>query len=311
MSNIRVKIKGTVPEPTVTGTGRMEASPPAVEPAPAAPMPRQEVGFSHEEAAVMVREGLAQMSQHDYPTPMPDGFQATVDANAAANATLSERMLSVTDGALEEVAVTAVASVRRAATPFLTRFADLKEAFGKGELTPKGYQARVHALKTEMNTALEEQAFGPQEQKLAATELRYKQYARVTPPNDAQRLEATTIAAELPHLAPKHALPRVAEVLQKGIRADNFGVVRALLPYLKTRLEEPGTSYYGNQDVFAMVRAMESSLSDWHHTVGTARLQQVQAFRYELYRLKEMTEEGLGDVTKGFGFPSMLRLLRT
>src|SRR2546425_531126 len=94
MSDVKVKLKAKLQEPTVEVAGRFEAAPPAAEapkvpensgisaaPVPA-PMPRQAAAFSKAEVDEMVRDGIADMSKHEFSTPMPADLQTLVDARA-------------------------------------------------------------------------------------------------------------------------------------------------------------------------------------------------------------------------------------
>ncbi|HEV8263733.1 MAG TPA: hypothetical protein VGQ06_02200 [Gemmatimonadales bacterium] len=240
------------------------------------------------------RETIAWVSQRN-PTPLPADLETALAAQAKEKARIVTGILSQDDPDLAGAVATVMPLLRRITEPFKERMQAIREEQRTGQLTPKGVHQRLAALQEQLQQVQEDQVFGPVERRLQAAEQKYESFLSPPTLTPKHRETATAVAAELQHLAPSHGLPRVAEVLRDAAKANEFGTVSALLPFLKSKIETKGSEWYGSDEAFAMVRRMEDAAVSWQRPVGEARLQIVKDLQWKLSQLRQASVETHGD----------------
>jgi hypothetical protein len=226
------------------------------------------------------------------------GLEEALAQRTAAHDQLFGQMIDQPDGDLAGILATGADTVRRIAAPFRERAAAIMADVQAGVLTPYGASQRAEALKQAFAQQLDEQGINPMKNTLAAAAQRFTGMLVTPAPTDQQRAAATAIAQELQLLTPQRGVIRVGEVLTQAAKSDDFGVVRVLLPFVRSLLEREGSAWYGSQAAFALVVSAEEALRPWMLDVGESRLEDCQWLEYQLGSLRQAAIESYGDIDR-------------
>jgi hypothetical protein len=242
-------------------------------------------------------ETIARLSEHTAKIDLAP-MHAALDARTAEHDRQAAAMVEAPDGDLQRVLEMGPAEVKRVSTPFRERWIELEGEVRNGLLTQAGYQQRREALKVAHAEALDAAVFRPMQNLLAAAGQRFTGFLS-TPAASAQtQASATAIAGELRLLTPARGLQRISEVVQQAAQSDDFSVLRALLPFVRSLIESKDSGWFGDEGAYELVSRVEEAARPWIRDVGESRLADVAWLQYQTESLRQAALEAGGDLDK-------------
>jgi hypothetical protein len=252
-------------------------------------------------AAAVSREATARMSAHEA-KPDLSGVEAALDERTATHDRLWKEALEAPDADLSWVLDSGADMVRRVAAPFREQWRTVLGEEANGMLTPFGAEARKTVLKAEFERQLDDQAITPLKNRLAAAAQRFTSEMQVAAPSDKHSATAAQLATELRLLTPQRGVQRLADVVSVAAKTDDFNVVRAVIPFVRSLIEQKDSGWYGHEDAYRLVVRMEEAARTWFQDVGASRLEDVAWLEYQLQSMRQAAIESAGDLNRSTRF---------
>ena len=232
-------------------------------------------------------------------TPMPADLDEALAARTALHDKVVTSALAQPDPDVDGVFRAAESEVRRVSAPYRERLTAIEEDRG---LNAMGATQRKEALTQALAAELETQVFGPLSRRVEMVAQRYAADVQPEKVTDEARAAAVVLASELRLLSAPRALARVAEVVRDAARSDNFGVVRASIPFLRSMIEEKGSAWYGSEDLYPLVERAENETRTWKQDIAEWRLYEIQQLQWQLGEIRTAALEEAGDIDKSMRF---------
>lgn len=230
------------------------------------------------------------------PAPFPPRFDETLAEHTAQQERVLTAMLARPDAAVEEVKAFTIPLVQTVAGTYDGKRRELEDQREGGLLTRAGYDQFSSHLDRQLVEALDTIVFLPKLAQLAGRERELEELAAGEAPSAQEHHDAGDVSIEMQQLGPRYGLARAARVLHDAVHSGQFGLTRALLPYLQSLYETPGTPWHGSLELRGFIGRWQDAVKDWKGGLAEKRLTELARVRFELEELRKFAVEHRGNL---------------